>query len=455
VPYCSLGCYRSDAHGACSETFYKDEMVAALRGKTASADEKRQMMGVLQRLEMEERERREEEEEEEEEARRGGGARSWGLVAGRTADATDVGEENVPDLADRLAGVDLEDDAALAQLWDLLTPAELADFRKLVGSEAAGHLLPQWLPWWEAPPPRPVVIDTTRQTSDGDGGLLPLLSDATVVPPLAPAMAEQAAVAENEGVYVASPPTLLRLPSLQSLLGNKPPALQLPANLVELILAYCYVARILNGSLQDDVVASVSLMGECCSVLSEGAVHADACAAVHTFRARVLASATAAGSNEQTLQAVEDAAALLASDLSVQRALADALAVTCLAHASVAPVAHTACVLASIGSGETPADVSVTSGAVKGRHGKVDKAAAKIFVSMERRLLFYGSWWDWSVLQPSHAATRESLRAVVQGELEQFSRDNAEVATIKGKLQQQWKGQRPPARNQSLITELS
>lgn len=427
VSYCSLGCYRSDAHGACSETFYKEEMVHALKGKTATADEKRGMMALLQRIEAQNRD----------EAGSGGEGASGDESTGATA----------PDLADRIAGIDLEDDGALVKLWDVLTPDELADFKRLAESDAAGHILPQWVPWWRVGAPRPVITPATTggptgDFEDGEGSVAATLDEQGQLPqPLQEA---------------AAPPTMLRLPALTDLLGEKPPAKQLPANLIEILLSYCYVARILNGSLHDDPVSSAVLISDGSAVLADGAVYDTETVAVHSFRGRVLASAGGGASNEQTLLAIEDVVMLLGSDVAVKRALADVAAVLCKAHATLAPRQHQRCPLSSIGVANNTMRRTITISPHEGEGDRSGRREAKIaMLSMERKLVFYGSWWEWAAKQADHSVMRDAMRDRVQRDLEVLSEDNRAVVDMSARLQQQWQGQRPPERTGGLITELS
>ncbi|WVR08939.1 hypothetical protein IAU60_005998 [Kwoniella sp. DSM 27419] len=148
VLYCSLNCFRSEAHAQCSEPFYKSTVMSSIAADpSAGLDEKKGMMDMLRRFEeaqaegddaLEELRRLEEEEGEEEE------------------------------LAEMLKGVDLDNidsnqlfhllpqkhrDAFLAALKD--PDSDLA--RELV-EEAAGDgdgqgeddgYIPSVLPWWE------------------------------------------------------------------------------------------------------------------------------------------------------------------------------------------------------------------------------------------------------------------------------------------------------------------
>ncbi|XP_063800919.1 zinc finger HIT domain-containing protein 2 [Pseudophryne corroboree] len=108
APYCSLACYTGARHTACSELFYRESVLQALREEKADPRERRQMEEMLLTL----RER---------------------VAAVETA----------PELRGVIAGEE-------ADLWDSLTPQEKEDFRRLVHSGDIGCLVPEWKPWWDS-----------------------------------------------------------------------------------------------------------------------------------------------------------------------------------------------------------------------------------------------------------------------------------------------------------------
>lgn len=54
-------------------------------------------------------------------------------------------EDSVPDLADRLNEVDLDD---ADMVWDALTDDERKEFEALLNSGDVSKILPSWEPWW-------------------------------------------------------------------------------------------------------------------------------------------------------------------------------------------------------------------------------------------------------------------------------------------------------------------
>ncbi|KLO06656.1 hypothetical protein SCHPADRAFT_837775, partial [Schizopora paradoxa] len=152
VPYCSLTCFRSDAHSQCSEPFYKRELEDGIKSQpNASMEERTKMMDLLKRFEEEEGNPDSLNEEDKESAETDG-------------------------LVERLGGVDL-DELSSEDLWARLTPSERSAFLKAIRdpqSEGAQVLLrskeleadlsrTSVLPWWEAQ----VASEEGEGTSDG------------------------------------------------------------------------------------------------------------------------------------------------------------------------------------------------------------------------------------------------------------------------------------------------
>ncbi|KAJ7326304.1 hypothetical protein DFH08DRAFT_787221 [Mycena albidolilacea] len=134
IPYCSLTCFRSEAHSQCSETFYKKEVESDIRAEPSKSPQERQrMLGLLQRFEEE---------------------------SAAQTEELESGDENEDDLAHRLQNVDLESTSP-DQLWTFLSPAEREKFLKVMedpSSDLALQLLAseeleveKKEPWWSRP----------------------------------------------------------------------------------------------------------------------------------------------------------------------------------------------------------------------------------------------------------------------------------------------------------------
>ncbi|KZT07481.1 uncharacterized protein LAESUDRAFT_724932 [Laetiporus sulphureus 93-53] len=138
VPYCSLTCFRSEAHAECSESFYRKEIESDVRSAPSkTAEERQKMMELLKHFEEDSMD---------------------DSVLGALQGEED--EDGGTDLAERVGGLDL-DSASYDELWAALTPEERGKFSKALSdpnSELAKQLLTseelkQELiePWWESP----------------------------------------------------------------------------------------------------------------------------------------------------------------------------------------------------------------------------------------------------------------------------------------------------------------
>ncbi|KAJ8462456.1 hypothetical protein ONZ45_g17926 [Pleurotus djamor] len=135
TPYCSLTCFRSEAHGGCSEGFFKKELETQIRSEPSKTnEERRQMMEVLKRFEEESRE------------------------ADEQLDDDDEHDEGNA-LAKQLAGIDI-DSVPEDDLWSMLSPAQQQKFIRAL-QDPSSELTQQLLfserlekdiqtPWWNA-----------------------------------------------------------------------------------------------------------------------------------------------------------------------------------------------------------------------------------------------------------------------------------------------------------------
>ncbi|CAE6517620.1 unnamed protein product [Rhizoctonia solani] len=138
LQYCSLVCYRAEAHSTCTETFYKSALAEEIQSEPAKpTEEKRQMLELLKRFEEESLE-----------------------------------EEDEDGLVSRLEGIDL-DKIDHETLWGLLSEEERQNFTRMLmdpTSEDSQKLLntSQLLgghedPWWTLEDPSPDVLPIINQ----------------------------------------------------------------------------------------------------------------------------------------------------------------------------------------------------------------------------------------------------------------------------------------------------
>ncbi|XP_051541856.1 uncharacterized protein LOC127433730 isoform X2 [Myxocyprinus asiaticus] len=181
IPYCGLTCYRSPAHSVCSEEFYKESVLLELKSQGVTDEEgKSKMQEILLRLRQS--------------SESGGGMENllenlqeetkttvteqdaYALdLLSRLAeiqssgednsqetqeiltklkdideggDVTDGSDEGGVDLAEKLAGLDI-DSLSEGELWSLLSAQEKEKFEGLVKGGGIGGLVAMWSPWWE------------------------------------------------------------------------------------------------------------------------------------------------------------------------------------------------------------------------------------------------------------------------------------------------------------------
>ncbi|XP_034041052.1 zinc finger HIT domain-containing protein 2 [Thalassophryne amazonica] len=194
LPYCSLACYRSPDHSECSEEFYKESVLQALKdmGKTESEGRKKMqdiLIGLRQKAErtaggMEtllrdvgfcpdssEEEKGEAKERVEvvellsrlaelQQSEDGNTTEIQGilrklkeigecdeLLPGELDEEAEGAAEELH-LAGRLSGLDL-DRLSEEELWELLNSKEKEMFLGLIKGGTLGRLVPLWKPWWE------------------------------------------------------------------------------------------------------------------------------------------------------------------------------------------------------------------------------------------------------------------------------------------------------------------
>ncbi|KAI9432066.1 hypothetical protein H4582DRAFT_1858253 [Lactarius indigo] len=199
--YCSLSCFRAEAHSQCSEPFYRDQLASDIHTEpSTSATERNAMLDLLKRFEQDSLDDPFSHPEE-----------------------SDDGEGPLDDLERRLGGIDLES-ASADNIWAALTPEERTRFTRAVQdptSELAKTLLTSSdladdipAPWWTSSPTAPAIN----------------------------------AIAPRP----AQPPDLIIIP--KSLLAASPtppsppaPAFPLAYNLVAILIAYAYASRHLSA----------------------------------------------------------------------------------------------------------------------------------------------------------------------------------------------------------------
>lgn len=289
VHYCSLACYRCPRHSVCSEKFYKEAVLQDLKSMgTTESEAKQKMQEVLLRL------------RQQAESTDGGMEsllKDAGVVSSETEESTvdaaekvqimellsrlaelqqsgegseteveailkkleelggepqlededeDLQEKEV-DLADRLAGLDI-DKLSEEELWGILSNKEKETFVGLVERGDLTELVPLWAPWWEqhADGGRKLVEVLEESLSKADEGTL----SATGV----------REVQESKRGSAASgvPKISKKIPKLSSLCANPSPLVCF--GLVNVLYAYAFALRLINNDTD-------SLMMEFCDMI--------------------------------------------------------------------------------------------------------------------------------------------------------------------------------------------
>ncbi|XP_036450210.1 zinc finger HIT domain-containing protein 2 [Colossoma macropomum] len=203
IPYCGLPCYRSPAHSACSEEFYKECVSEELKCRSETEEEGRsRMQEILLRLRssanadggMENllkdlvEETRGGVTEQDAEALQLLSRLAELQASGKEEHSEEIleilrklreieeGDEDSDDedLALKLSGLNI-DALTEEQLWNLLPSRDKDKFKELVRGDGAARLVEPWRPWWEEHEQNTKVLieelqsGEERRSSSGNG----------------------------------------------------------------------------------------------------------------------------------------------------------------------------------------------------------------------------------------------------------------------------------------------
>ncbi|TRY70810.1 hypothetical protein TCAL_01232, partial [Tigriopus californicus] len=183
--YCSLKCYQSRDHLNCSEKFYQNEVQSELAFQAQNEidpQDKKRLLEAFKRLNQPD-------------------------LDGHDDD-DDSASADEQDIADRLAGIDLDDSEAI---WAHLSDQERLEFEKLVQTGDIQKLIPDFQPWWSLT----VKSKLVQELDDPD---------------------------ELEQFQGRCPPLPEKIPPLRQL-TQMAPASCVKYNLVNVIFAYVYGVR--------------------------------------------------------------------------------------------------------------------------------------------------------------------------------------------------------------------
>ncbi|KAI8078692.1 uncharacterized protein BX664DRAFT_362268 [Halteromyces radiatus] len=202
--YCSLSCYKHQQHASCTESFYKDSVMAEIKSLDACDLNKKTMKKILNKFE----------------------AENDQLILDEQP-LDDQLDTNMKTMEQRFGSMNISQTDA-SEIWDLLSPQEQHDFQALLQLDAWNTLnLPEYEPWWTTRASKITYIEEDDQEDDND----------TTLPPELPAL-----------------PTAI--PALTDIMKSSP-APHLIYHLVHVLMTYAYLARQSMGDLADDLAYGV------------------------------------------------------------------------------------------------------------------------------------------------------------------------------------------------------
>uniref|UniRef100_A0A8C6T0T1 Zinc finger, HIT-type containing 2 n=1 Tax=Neogobius melanostomus TaxID=47308 RepID=A0A8C6T0T1_9GOBI len=311
VPYCSLNCYKSPEHSICSEDFYKESVLQEIKGMgKTEAEGKKKMQEILiglrkkaenteggmKSLLTEEGFLSEESEQEAKDTMTN--VKAIELLS-RLAELQEASEENAeeietilrnlqkiepgdnvdglededvkdedePDLAERLQGLDIE---ALSeeQLWSLLDKKEKEKFVGLIKHGFLGGLVSLWKPWWEEHEESGQLLIEVLQESmsiekkDGANTVehLPVETQGNKSSTIVKRLKEKRKDINNiqGSAQTGVPSVSAKIPKLSSLCSNPSPLVGF--SLINVLFGYAFSLCFFNGDTD-------SLMYELCDMI--------------------------------------------------------------------------------------------------------------------------------------------------------------------------------------------
>lgn len=231
ILYCSLPCYKSEQHANCSESFYRENVIqemASSKDDQEAAQTSKAMMDILKRLDGTDGEPSFDEEEEDDDEER--------LVEIDSDDA-----EDIPSLAERLGGIDLDNADAV---WEQLTEEERLEFQNMLESGDISQVMPELEPWWMGKYEVELV-----QTVDGN---------------------KQSAGEKN--LLEKCPPVKKNIKCFKEIC-SKEPSMFMEFNLANILASYALTYRYFNGDFKECIPEAVNCMISICGNLKHNAVY--------------------------------------------------------------------------------------------------------------------------------------------------------------------------------------
>lgn len=188
-------------------------------------------------------------------------------------------DDSIADLHERLRDVNLDD---ADSVWEKLTPAERQEFEELLQSGDVSQLVVPWEPWWLYRKQKILVQD--------------MESDQDPVPP----------------TYEANCPTVKKgLPPF-SQISRTPPAPCVKYNILNVLGAYCYTVRFLNGEHHNMPAEASSILANLSANLSLNHTYNSAVIAIEAVAYEAVNCPWMGGSHESVICMKRDVECILA-----------------------------------------------------------------------------------------------------------------------------------------------
>ncbi|XP_068117880.1 zinc finger HIT domain-containing protein 2 [Hyperolius riggenbachi] len=380
APYCSLACYKGPRHTACSELFYRDSVLEALRDGEAGPRGSQQLRDMLIRLKEED----------------------------------EVGE------ADPISGEE-------ALLWNSLSTREKEHFNRLLKSGSIGSLIPQWKPWWS---PQDMPCNKIQEISEKEGRRRDVLEmtdgansmgTATAMSTSATSHSSQGGIqGSTEGVHCCEenefvknpglhdqaimPPVMSPIPPLCSLCRSPSPLVMY--SVVNVIYGYVFSLMRHNGDVSDILLDFIGTLFSVCGALSTTAVYSST---AHALKSAVRAASDPhlGGGDNLACSAMEATSHILQGDGSKRYALAT--------------LSHLSSLLGKVRK-QVPAEKDIRKGAFNAK----------------KKCVFLAAWVN------ENEDCLVKLAGEVVSEYQQYLDDLTGVTEIAKGLQKSWGGKRPP-----------
>ncbi|XP_061386715.1 zinc finger HIT domain-containing protein 2 [Musca vetustissima] len=181
IAYCSVDCYKSQAHLKCSEEFYKQciqDELSAKAGDPQNSDDVRKMYDILRRIResdagipIEDFDQDSLDSDDEEEG--GGGPDEDAEEDGESLQQRQGFEEcDELDIAERLKDVDIND---ADEVWEHLTAEEKEEFKKLLATGDIMKLVPDFRPWWLKDAKNSKIVDISNKKEEPSHWTMPAI----------------------------------------------------------------------------------------------------------------------------------------------------------------------------------------------------------------------------------------------------------------------------------------